>query len=182
MKTINSSFYKLLMRSLWVGSILSGSVAICAVLNARNLSELSEERAWKFDSSQGAAPISALSYAEHDRYNSILLDIRPRAAFFKAHIPGAINIPLDELRIRAERELPKSRRILIFCDFSEGCDRRLRQSGQPTPCVSASFVVASLKGYNGVNVLAASLPELERRGFSTVSLGGYESYHEGLNR
>ncbi len=45
---------------------------------------------------------------------ALLLDVRTRAEFAFGSIPGAVNIPLDELRDRLN-ELPIDRPILIFC-------------------------------------------------------------------
>jgi rhodanese-related sulfurtransferase len=49
-----------------------------------------------------------------------LLDIRERAAFAIHHKEGARNIPLDELPVRAQNELPLDRTIVIYSsDHSE---------------------------------------------------------------
>ena len=46
----------------------------------------------------------------------ILLDVRTEREFREAHIAGAVLIPNNELRGRAERELPdKSGVILVYC-------------------------------------------------------------------
>jgi 3-mercaptopyruvate sulfurtransferase SseA len=38
-----------------------------------------------------------------------------RGAFKRGHWPGAVNIPFDELAVRAGPELPRDRRIVIDC-------------------------------------------------------------------
>lgn len=43
----------------------------------------------------------------------VLLDIRERAAFALNHRNGARNIPLDELPVRAQNELPLDHTIVI---------------------------------------------------------------------
>jgi rhodanese-related sulfurtransferase len=46
----------------------------------------------------------------------MILDVLSRQAYAAAHIPGARNIPLAELAVRAAAELPDhSRRIVIYC-------------------------------------------------------------------
>ena len=46
----------------------------------------------------------------------ILLDVRSQAEFDQQHITGAILIPLDELRTRADNELPdKDALIMVYC-------------------------------------------------------------------
>jgi rhodanese-related sulfurtransferase len=44
----------------------------------------------------------------------VLLDIRERAAFALEHKDGARNIPLDELPVRAQNELPPDHTIVIY--------------------------------------------------------------------
>lgn len=45
-----------------------------------------------------------------------ILDVLPQQAYASAHVPGAINIPLPELRARAGDELPdRSREIIVYC-------------------------------------------------------------------
>ncbi len=43
-----------------------------------------------------------------------LLDVRPAEEFLAGHLPGAISIPLPELRRRLE-ELPRDREVLAYC-------------------------------------------------------------------
>ena len=44
----------------------------------------------------------------------VLLDIRDRAAYTKNHRDGARNIPLDELPVRAQNELPLDQTIVVY--------------------------------------------------------------------
>jgi rhodanese-related sulfurtransferase len=44
----------------------------------------------------------------------VVLDVRPQEEYEAGHIPGAVSIPLDELRKRV-RELPKSKQIVAYC-------------------------------------------------------------------
>lgn len=48
--------------------------------------------------------------------DDILLDVRNEAEFAAGTIPGAINIPVDELRGRLD-ELPRDKNIFIFCQI-----------------------------------------------------------------
>lgn len=43
----------------------------------------------------------------------VLVDTRERDEFRKGHIPSAINIPFDEIEVRAEDELSKSSHIIL---------------------------------------------------------------------
>jgi TonB family protein len=47
--------------------------------------------------------------------NPIILDISERDAFRRAHLEGAVNIPFEELHVRAPIELPPGRPIIIDC-------------------------------------------------------------------
>ena len=52
----------------------------------------------------------------------LLLDIRERAAYALAHRDGARNIPLDELRVRAQNELPTDQMIVIYASDPSEAD------------------------------------------------------------
>ena len=46
----------------------------------------------------------------------VILDVLAPAAYAVAHLPGAINIPLAELRERATAELPdRAQQIVVYC-------------------------------------------------------------------
>ena len=45
---------------------------------------------------------------------AIVLDVRPDGEFISGHIPGAINIPLDQLALQL-KALPKSLQIVAYC-------------------------------------------------------------------
>ena len=44
----------------------------------------------------------------------VLLDVRSAEGFREAHVPGALNIPFEELPTRY-RELPKQQEIITYC-------------------------------------------------------------------
>jgi len=44
----------------------------------------------------------------------VILDVRPHDEFTAGHIPGAISIPVDELRRRL-KELPKGKHVIAYC-------------------------------------------------------------------
>lgn len=47
-----------------------------------------------------------------------LLDVRTAQEFSSGHIPGAVNIPVDDLRSRLE-ELPRHRKIAVYCQVGQ---------------------------------------------------------------
>lgn len=44
----------------------------------------------------------------------VVLDVRPQEEYEAGHIPGAISIPLEELKRRV-KELPRSKQIVAYC-------------------------------------------------------------------
>lgn len=66
-----------------------------------------------------------------DLDNSVLLDVRTTAEFEKGHIPGFINIPLDELRSRINT-LDKTKTVYVMCLAGQRAyvaERLLRNKG-----------------------------------------------------
>ena len=47
-----------------------------------------------------------------------LLDVRTPQEFASGHIPGAVNIPVDDLRSRLERT-PRDRKIAAYCQVGQ---------------------------------------------------------------
>jgi glyoxylase-like metal-dependent hydrolase (beta-lactamase superfamily II)/rhodanese-related sulfurtransferase len=51
-------------------------------------------------------------------HDIVLLDVREKEAFEKAHLPGAVHLPRGQLELRVDKELPDpSARILAYCQF-----------------------------------------------------------------
>lgn len=66
----------------------------------------------------GGIPISADELAARIQGGSppIVLDVRTRQEYSRGHIPGALNIPHDELASRsAELSVAKSEEIIVHC-------------------------------------------------------------------
>lgn len=60
-------------------------------------------------------PIPAREVLERARKGLVtVLDVRPREEYAAGHLPGAINIPVEELAKRI-KELPKRREIVAYC-------------------------------------------------------------------
>jgi NADPH-dependent 2,4-dienoyl-CoA reductase/sulfur reductase-like enzyme/rhodanese-related sulfurtransferase len=76
-----------------------------------------------------------------DEEPGLLLDVRTVDEFAAGTIPGAVNIPLDELRSRL-LELPKDREILAFCQVGQRgymATRILMQAGFDVRNVSGGY-------------------------------------------
>ncbi len=52
--------------------------------------------------------------AEATRAEVLVLDVRPREEYEAGHIPGAVSIPLEELRDRLD-ELPRGTEVVAYC-------------------------------------------------------------------
>jgi len=52
--------------------------------------------------------------------NAKIIDVRTESEFRQEHVPGAINIPLNELESRVSREIPEKGQILLVHCLSGG--------------------------------------------------------------
>ncbi len=71
----------------------------------------------------------------------LLLDVRTQKEYESGTLPGAVNIPVDELRARMA-ELPKNRRVLCFSGSGERgyiAERILKQRGHNAKNLSGGF-------------------------------------------
>lgn len=73
--------------------------------------------------------------------DGVILDVRGRAEYEMGHVPGALNIPLNELRKRVE-ELPADKPVYVYCKVgfrSYLASRALRQRGRKVKTLSGGF-------------------------------------------
>jgi rhodanese-related sulfurtransferase len=60
-------------------------------------------------------PVPAKEVLERARKSLVtVLDVRPPEEFAAGHVPGAINIPVQELEKRI-KELPRRREVIAYC-------------------------------------------------------------------
>jgi len=84
-----------------------------------------------------AAPVEQRTY---------LLDVRTPAEFAAGHIPGAVNVPVDELRSRLG-ELPRDRQIAAYCQVGQRgylATRILLQAGFSAANLSGGYTTYRL--------------------------------------
>lgn len=98
-----------------------GDGPILALLSAlrcyaeRNRAEVREIIADYFDQLDRLEPIPREELVGRLQDGSVtLLDVRPEDEFALGHLPGALNVPLDELERRLS-ELPKDQEIVAYC-------------------------------------------------------------------
>lgn len=54
-------------------------------------------------------------YAALMRQGALILDVRSKGEYQAGHIPGSVNIPLDQLRVQLTKLPEKSRPIITCC-------------------------------------------------------------------
>jgi len=96
------------------GPILSLIAALRSYAE-RNRAEIGKIVADYFQRLDQLEPISRKELAQRLRAKSaIVLDVRPEDEFALGHVPGALNIPINELKRRLV-ELPKDQEIVAYC-------------------------------------------------------------------
>jgi len=100
----------------------------------------------------GLDPARALADQRSGRAMT-LVDVRKPADYARAHIPGAMNMPLGTVHIRLA-ELPPDDRVVLYCDDG----KRSREA--------ASFV--RFRGIEDAWVLTGGLPAWKKAGGQTT--------------
>ena len=94
---------------------------------------------------------------------AIVVDARPREEFAKSHIKGSLNIPDDELAVRAGIEIPEDRPLALYCGYVSPCF-------QTAAGFCGHAATRAAKGFSGnISVIEASLDELRQGGVAISS-------------
>lgn len=119
---------------------LSGETEVVALIRAlgcvgeRNVAEVRQMMTDYFSARDALAPVSRDELMASLRDGTVtLLDVRPEDEYALGHLPGALNMPLDELEERLS-QLPKDQEIVAYCRgpycvFSLEAVTRLRAKG-----------------------------------------------------
>lgn len=101
----------------------------------------------------------------------VLLDVRTREEFEKRHIAGAVNIPFDELEVRAQREVAAGWTLAVYCGVPPNCptDGGAPGSYPVIECTAGRRVLATL-GYMDVSIVQGDLSSLQRAGVPLAAL------------
>jgi rhodanese-related sulfurtransferase len=85
-------------------------------LAGSRLAEVERLAAAYLDARDGLEPVTRQELARRlqDDDRLLVLDVRPTAEYVAGHLPGAVSIPVDELRRRLA-ELPRDREIVAYC-------------------------------------------------------------------
>lgn len=116
-----------------------------------NLAEVERMVASYLATKDSLEPVPATELLERARKGLVtVLDVRPAVEYQAGHIPGAINVPLEELETRLS-ELPRSKEIIAYC--------------RGPYCMLAFEAVAKLRAKGRkARRLADGLPEWRLRG------------------
>ena len=101
----------------------------------------------------------------------LMLDVRTTAETETAKIPGALNIPVDELRDRYE-ELPKEKKIVVYCAVGQRgyvATRLLMQKGFDVSNLNGGYRTWTLFQDNSTNTPKSTLPATEERKTMTTA-------------
>lgn len=78
--------------------------------------------------------------------NAVLLDVRTRQEYMQGHIPGSINLPLQQIE-DAEDEIEKDAKLFVYClsgGRSSQATEMLRDMGFADVCN-----IGGIEGYRG---------------------------------
>jgi hypothetical protein len=92
---------------------------------------------------------------------AIILDVRDRKDFSEGHISGALNIPADELHVRALHELSKKTPVLLYCNFAPWC----QANGVITLCSRAQEALSE-QGFMNARYIRDRLEALSQEDFA----------------
>ena len=84
--------------------------------------------------------------AESAEQRPFVLDVRTAKEFAAGWIPGAVNVPVDELRSRLD-ELPRERAIAVYCQVGQRgylATRILQQHGYPASNIGGGYQTYNL--------------------------------------
>lgn len=94
-----------------IGSVLSALRCYAE----RNCAEVREIVSDYFEKLDKLEPVSREELIKRLTDSSVvLLDVRPEDEFALGHVPGALNVPLEELEQRLA-DLPKDREVIAYC-------------------------------------------------------------------
>lgn len=95
-------------------SVADGYLGLRSLAESR-MREVRELAGAFFDAVDGAEPVGIMELASRaDRGDVVLVDVRPPLEFAAGHLPGAVNIPLEELSGRLS-ELDPTASVVAYC-------------------------------------------------------------------
>jgi rhodanese-related sulfurtransferase len=97
------------------GDEVAALLGAVATVGQRHVADIERIVRLYFLSRDDFEPVGREELLDRSRRGMVtVLDVRPPGEFAAGHIPGAINIPVQQLRRRL-RELPKGREVIAYC-------------------------------------------------------------------
>jgi rhodanese-related sulfurtransferase len=97
--------------------------------------------------------------------NEVVIDVRTEQEFLDGHIPGAINIPVDDLRNRIP-EIPNAAKIVVYCAVGQRgylASRILEQHGFNNIYNLSGGYTTWMASYNETHLVQKNLKELKSK-------------------
>ncbi len=82
-----------------------------------------------------------------------IVDVRARDQYRQWHIANSVNIPVDELEVRASHELPVHAKVVVYCHYDPRCEVGAHSQGLSTFCSSATYILTRL-GFTSLRVVS----------------------------
>jgi rhodanese-related sulfurtransferase len=117
----------------------------------QNLAEVGRIVQHFYHARDNLEPVSRDEMRKRLRKNSVLvLDVRPLDEYTAGHVPGAVSLPVSELKRRL-KEIPKGREIVAccrgpYCVYSYDAVEILRKAGFAARRLDGGFVEWKLAG------------------------------------
>jgi hypothetical protein len=81
---------------------------------------------------------------------------------------NAVNMPYDELAVRAPIELQQAGTVAVFCQYDRACEEDQRARNTLTQCATAGGILTGL-GISEVRLVTATLDELRAENVPIVT-------------
>lgn len=97
------------------GDDVSQMIRTLGAVGQAHLAEVEQIVRLYYDSKDELEAMAQDEVLERSRKGLVtVLDVRPREEYEAGHVPGAVNIPIEELARRI-RELPKGKEVIAYC-------------------------------------------------------------------
>jgi hypothetical protein len=128
------------VNDIWVGKL--SPLKESALMSRLRLEDARSPDEWSINE-------ASLEHRVANKELLVLLDIRERAAYALKHRDGARNIPLDELRVRAQDELPPDHAIII--------------DGNDPSQTDLAYSILDTQGFAHIFVLVRNAPQANKQ-------------------
>lgn len=103
--------------------------------------------------------ISIDKLKEHIMLDLPIVDVRSRDEFKLQNVKGSVNIPTDEMEIRARHELPKDLPLVVICNYKKACELKAFDGGYFAPCNTVALILKR-NGFSSVKVFEGNIDSI----------------------